>query len=540
MALRTTQRAPRSCFACSSRKVKCDKNVPCSTCIKRGQADACAREMVIVRGAVTTWTDSPDLLTYDELRAENQRLRDEIELLKRQQVSCSPSSRGEKLRRSLGNDDELEKRLWKLVSASSPASPTATDWGSIMMPSRRCSEQLVEFDRIWNSWVHYALEYPTFENECDEFYAEFEKGGALEDYDPAWLAVYFAVLCAALLMMAEDEASHVFLPQGFDQRRAGKMWYDASIFCLHRSDFMRTRSIRSVQAVAILGMCFNNWGDSDLDLHLWSCALRIAQSISLHNPPSSATDILSAEGQRRLWWTLMIVEWMRVPYQIPQVDEVDFDMSLPVSTMTPDEKMHIDPVHYHIFMARAATAYYRFCVAIRAAVKPVEEAVRKADEELAEVINTLPEYLKPDNSESEHVRQLEEAQPWVKWQRFDVTVVLLHLRVRINRALQAQWQADPQRYSWAKTISVTSAMSVIWINHNWDQPASMRKQWALSFHVFVAATLLLREHQTASSDQDEAYWDSMNTALYLLDQVKDQSAVAQQAAAILRAEISKG
>jgi hypothetical protein len=96
---------------------------------------------------------------------------------------------------------------------------------------------------------------------------------------------------------------------GFDQRRAGKMWYDASIFCLHRSDFMRTRSIRSVQAVAILGMCFNNWGDSDLDLHLWSCALRIAQSISLHNPPSSATDILSAEGQRRLWWTLMIVEW---------------------------------------------------------------------------------------------------------------------------------------------------------------------------------------------------------------------------------------
>ncbi|CAI6101340.1 unnamed protein product [Clonostachys chloroleuca] len=540
MALRTTQRAPRSCFACSSRKVKCDKNVPCSTCIKRGQADACAREMVIVRGTVTTWTDSPGFLTYDELKAENQRLRDEIELLKRQQVSSSPTLPGEKLRRSLGNDDELEKRLWKLVSASSPASPTATGWGSVVMPSRRCSEQLVEFDRVWNSWVHYALEYPAFEIECDHFYAELEKGCALEDYDPAWLSVYFAVLCAALLMMAEDVASRVPLPQGFDQRRAGKMWYDASIFCLHRSDFMRTRSIRSVQAVAILGMCFNNWGDSDLDLHLWNCALRIAQGISLHNPPSNTTNILSAEGQRRLWWTLMIVEWMRVPYQIPQVDEVDFDMSLPLSTMTPDENMHVDPVHYHIFMARAATAYYRFCVAIRAAVKPIEEAVRKADEELAEVINTLPEYLKPDNSGSEHVCQLEEAQPWVKWQRFDVTVVLLHLRVRIHRALQAQWQAEPQRYSWAKTISVTSAMSVIWINHNWDQPASMRKQWALSFHVFVAATLLLREHQTASRDEDEAYWEAMNTALYLLDQVKDQSAVAQQAAIILRAEINKG
>ncbi|VUC24288.1 unnamed protein product [Clonostachys rosea] len=539
MALRTTQRAPRSCFACSSRKVKCDKNVPCSTCIKRGQADACAREMVIVRGAVTTWTDSPDLLTYDELKTENQRLRDEIEMLRRRQVPSSPASHAERFRRSLGNDDELEKRLWKFVSASVPASPTVTDWADIITPSRQCSEQLVEFDRIWNSWVHYALEYPAFENECDEFYAELEKGSSLEEYDTAWLAVYFAVLCAALLMMDEDEASRMLLPQGFDQRTAGKMWYDASVFCLHRSDFMRTRSIRSVQTVAILGMCFNNWGDSDLDIHMWSCALRIAQSISLHNPPPGATDILSAESQRRLWWTLMIVEWMRVPYQIPQVDEVDFDMCLPVSTMTPEENMHVDPVHYHIFMARAATAYYRFCVAIRAAVKSIEEAVRKADDELAEVINTLPEYLKPDNSGNEHVHQLEEAQPWVKWQRFDVTVVLLHLRVRINRALQAQWQAEPQRYSWAKTVSVASAMSVIWINHNWDQPASMRKQWALSFHVFVAATLLLREYQTLSNDQDDEYWEAMNTALYLLDQVKDQSAVAQQAAVILREEINK-
>lgn len=146
------------------------------------------------------WTDSPGFLTYDELKAENQRLRDEIELLKRQQVSSSPTLPGEKLRRSLGNDDELEKRLWKLVSASSLASPTATSWGSVVMPSRRCSEQLVEFDRVWNSWVHYALEYPAFEIECDHFYAELEKGCALEDYDPAWLSVYFAVLCVSHML----------------------------------------------------------------------------------------------------------------------------------------------------------------------------------------------------------------------------------------------------------------------------------------------------------------------------------------------------
>lgn len=53
--LRTTQQAPRSCRSCASRKVKCDKVVPCSTCIKRGEADVYVREVVIVRGEVETY-----------------------------------------------------------------------------------------------------------------------------------------------------------------------------------------------------------------------------------------------------------------------------------------------------------------------------------------------------------------------------------------------------------------------------------------------------------------------------------------------------
>jgi hypothetical protein len=63
--LRTTQRAPRSCRSCASRKVKCDKAVPCSTCIKRGEADACVREVVIVRGEVITYV--ADWITSNEI-----------------------------------------------------------------------------------------------------------------------------------------------------------------------------------------------------------------------------------------------------------------------------------------------------------------------------------------------------------------------------------------------------------------------------------------------------------------------------------------
>jgi len=37
------QRARRTCVECHRRKIKCDKNIPCSTCIKRGLADSCIR-----------------------------------------------------------------------------------------------------------------------------------------------------------------------------------------------------------------------------------------------------------------------------------------------------------------------------------------------------------------------------------------------------------------------------------------------------------------------------------------------------------------
>jgi hypothetical protein len=89
-----------------------------------------------------------------------------------------------------------------------------------------------------------------------------------------------------------------------------QIWYEAAIFCLHRIDFMRVPNIRSVQAIAILGICFNNFGDALLGEQLWSCAIRIAQRLDLDKPYSESTiGHLSQEAGHRLWWTLMIVEW---------------------------------------------------------------------------------------------------------------------------------------------------------------------------------------------------------------------------------------
>jgi hypothetical protein len=47
-APRVTQRAPRSCYPCSKRKMRCSKTIPCHHCIRRNITEQCAREAVVL------------------------------------------------------------------------------------------------------------------------------------------------------------------------------------------------------------------------------------------------------------------------------------------------------------------------------------------------------------------------------------------------------------------------------------------------------------------------------------------------------------
>ncbi|KAK1635664.1 hypothetical protein BDP81DRAFT_376380 [Colletotrichum phormii] len=532
---RKTQRAPRSCRACAARKVKCDKRLPCSTCIRQGTPESCSRELVMVRGEVTRGKDPVQLPTYDELVQENQRLRMALESSAQvRPTSDSLLRKPRTAQKLLECHDPLEEMVFK-SPALSQVSRHGQGWSTIDVPCRKSSELLIAYDKKWNSWVHYALEYPEFEREHAHFMDSLESGTILSDCDPGWLSVYFGVITAALLMMGDEEAREI-LPEG-DLESILQQWYKTALFCLEETDYMRTSTIRPVQAIAVLGICFHNFGDSGLYRHLWSCAIRIARNLGLDGSHAThPTSELGLEAQRRLWWTLIVCEWLAVPYYVPQVDEEDFDIPLPSDESDVEGPQ---PVLYHIFMARTSTVYHRFRSALREGTRSVSEIVRLADDELAEVINTLPAHLQPDGGKSKEMQELEIIYPWIKWQRFDISLVLLHHRMRINRSLQKEWLAAPGLYDWARAVCIRSAMDIIWITHNWDQPVAMRRQWALSMHIFVAAIFLLRESQRAQSGAEVDFTDEVQLAIEYLNEVKSRNAIAERAVSILRSSLDE-
>ncbi|KAF4344227.1 hypothetical protein FBEOM_1821 [Fusarium beomiforme] len=506
--------------------------------------------MVVIRGQVTTWQDSSETPTYQELKAENDRLRQEITALRAQQDSQPPTAPAHPVQPSKSMDyveytpGEIDDRLWKsLASESSIHRSYVSDWEDIIMPHAGCIEKLVEFDMIWNSWVHYALEYPKFKEESDAFAHSLAKGSTLEQADVSWLAVFFSVISTALLMMEDDEAQSLPLPAEFTIDQVSQNWYDAAIFCLYKADFLRVPNIQNVQAIAVLCMTFNNRGDSELGHHLRVSAIRTAQTIQLgEDKVESVGQYLTAEGERRLWWTLVICEWLNLTHQSPFIDESDFRVSLPSVSQPEAETGAVDPVHYHIFMAQTSQVICRFRVSLKHGKNSLDNVVnivKAADEGLASIIETLPSHLQPegDSSTNAEIQALELAQPWIKWQRYDLTLVLLHLRMYINRALQKLWLSSPGEAHWARTLSVTSAMSLIWINRSWDQPASTRKQWALSYHIYSSAMFLLRECQYNSLEDKREYLEAVEAGLVLLDAVESHNLLARHAARVLRESI---
>lgn len=66
----------------------------------------------------------------------------------------------------------------------------------------------------------------------------------------------------------------------------------------------------------------------------------------------------------------------------------------------------------------------QFRLAVRRNIASWVDAVKSADAELADVIETLPHHLEPDLADSCELQELRHSQPWIVWQRFSVTLVL--------------------------------------------------------------------------------------------------------------------
>ena len=195
------------------------------TCVRRGESSLCVRETVLIRGEPKTSVSSPNprqrarnkvaanranFLSgrWQETRRvptpDSESLMQEIVCLKAELRAFKDAqnshvrlgiAQGPRKSRQLENRDSMEDSLWDSISSNIVASRSnVVNWDDVVLPVRSLSSRLVAYDRTWNSWVHYALEYPRFQHECDAFMDAMDSGVSLGCHDPFWMAVYFSVI----------------------------------------------------------------------------------------------------------------------------------------------------------------------------------------------------------------------------------------------------------------------------------------------------------------------------------------------------------
>ncbi|GME61721.1 hypothetical protein P154DRAFT_450946 [Neofusicoccum parvum] len=426
-AVRSSQRAPRSCTYCSRRKIKCDKQLPCATCRARGMAETCRSESVWVKGQFVSGAGPPSQPSYADLVAETQRLRAAL-------LRPRPPARA----RPLHSADPFERMLYARLRAHRRPS-TVQSLACVVVPSARCSRALLQHAFQWTSWLHCAIDHAEFAAQHHHFLRRCEAGSLETAAETPWLGLYFAHLSATLWSMTDAEAAAADLPSP-NIGHLLQNWFDAALFLLHAADFLRTPNYINVQTIAVLGLSCAPLGEFNLYCTLWACGARLCQAVGIgqDNECVGSEPVRLRESRRQLYWSFIISDWLS--FQLGNTcingNEVRVDFTTDLADQHSDPAFDTDtiscprPIHYHITLAKLASALNRFTSSFGHVVS-LQAAVQSADNDLANIISELPPHLCAGEASS----ALESAPGWVSWQQRSISVLFLYYRMVVNRTI---------------------------------------------------------------------------------------------------------
>lgn len=324
------------------RRQKCDRNIPCSRCVKRGDAAKCTREWpeggydpklhriyprsIGAGDASPTTTEPsprvsnpgvPDSAVHPSLRTPKSTTSGpsprEPAPTYSGNIGASTSTNGpagdvdntpsvlEFLtwgRSKLSDYDlkalDLLKEPHQTGNAGLPKD-NGSDWDisnghggtgaaqvsflQLLLPNRTQVFQLVDYHISSILWYHGCFHGPTFYEELKEVY-KGPSGLQVRNMDLRWTGLLFAIMAGSMTCANEQIASS----WGFKRSERAKLtrqWYKATVTCLNLADYMWRHHIYSVEAITVLTMSAHILGFSNTQSTLLGAAVKIAQGLGL-------------------------------------------------------------------------------------------------------------------------------------------------------------------------------------------------------------------------------------------------------------------
>jgi hypothetical protein len=333
----------QTCTECSMRRQKCDRNLPCGRCVKRGDAAKCTREwpeggydpklhriyprtstgidstspITAETSPRTAHTNTPhDATAHPALRTPTsatsgpspREMPPSNPITFNPQPTSGPENAGDNTapvlefltwgRNKLSDYDlkalELLKEPhqsgnsalpkengpdWDITSGLGGTGAAQVSFLQLLLPNRRQVFQLVEYHISSVLWYHACFHGPTFYDELKEVYSG-PSGVQIRNMDLRWTGLLFSVM-AGSMTCASEQLTQSWGFKRSERAKLTRQWYKATVTCLNLADYMWRHHVYSVQAITVLTMSAHILGFSNTQSTLLGAALKIAQGLGL-------------------------------------------------------------------------------------------------------------------------------------------------------------------------------------------------------------------------------------------------------------------
>lgn len=418
-----TPRRKLACRVCTRRKVKCDKQIPCNNCLKRGAAHECERDEPVEpplhdrRGSHQYSVDESAALSalrnrVAELEAAlqeknteensifspqtNPGARDSVHLTRtpspprydleiedavtvleflawgrmkdRDKARLSPEAL-----RSPGRDERGRNSLSDVdVDILVDTGHTLLPWLQMLLPSRRQVTLLVEYHNSCLLWFHNSYFAPSFSRQLLSFYHDHNGDLESPELNLQWVALLFSILAGTLTSAPVHEATKWRFEEK-EARLLSQKWYKAVIALLNAADYTANHCLFSVQAIATLTSTAHILGHSNSQSVMLASAVRIAQSLGLHRLNEDARgDEVDLETGRRVWEQLCTQDWFSTPFSETYAIHALHSTSLPPKNCNDDLVLLPDSVP-------AITGFCRFLAQIASIMPRLQDGMASSN-----------------------------------------------------------------------------------------------------------------------------------------------------------------
>ncbi|KAL2890431.1 hypothetical protein HOO65_020973 [Ceratocystis lukuohia] len=433
---RVSQRASRSCTECKRRKIRCDKTVPCSQCIRAKAPAKCRIEMVELTTKYTKSRQEIEFLhrlktslTATSLAEANDLISSRLTLLETGQEPVKPRKpvpRGSSDHfHDVLNDQQTDETfdIAKTLMRLGRGYPNPADVLDQTVPDSEFSlaviesapdvgiaRKLVIYYLEHLSWHHPVLHHGEFLSQCESFWATGDM------ITPQWACVYFAVLSASAYNLPESLCDATYTRQILRQR--SEFWYQQMFNTLFCTDYTLNHSGQAVRQMVLLSS----------SLRIAQCLGYAAQTPSRPIASGELFDLsakITEEVQRRIWWQILVQDYFLVPmagsYVALLMPQLIDGLRSPTTTTREAQYRHI---------------------------KFIDSKMRK-------LMAELPAFLRPETP-------FDPSWPvWIAWARSTLTISAADKIIMIHRSFLIKSFQDPQTYDFTRRTCVSAALTIL-------------------------------------------------------------------------------